>query len=416
MKNKLTIKKIFSYDVLLTALAFSMPIHRISTSIITALLFIKWLSEINKSSFISSWKKLFVNPIFFLFVFFILHLIGLSYTSHFQNGLSELETKLSLFLFPIVFLFRSPKSQLKLNYTWIFNALITGLILKSVFSLGVSYGDYSDGKANAFYYSSLGKDFHPSYFSLYLNLSLSYLIIRYFKTPDQKPFEQVTSLIIFTFLAIMIILLSSKAGILGLLINILIGLFFIIKSKLRVKDRLLFLSSFIILLVFILTFPYSIERFIGARNAMTNSSTNEDKTESTASRITIWRNSIQAIKAEPIWGYGTGSVKEVLHEIEVENDHIISDQRYYDAHNQFLQTYLVVGIPGIMIFLTFFFLSIKQAIMRQKLILGIFLGLIILNLMFESMLDRQLGISFIIFFLVILIYQPKREMIQSVRL
>ncbi len=422
MKPNQFLKYIFSDQILLAALALALPLHRIPTSIITALIFIKWLIQLNKDSFRIQWKELFSNPLLYLILYYLLQLISLSYTSFMQNGLLELQTKLSFLLLPLVFLFRNNKTQSKIDYHLIFKAFIVGLVIHLFFSLGTSFQDYQNGISRAFYYSWLGKGFHPTYYSLYLNLALSYLIVTFFDKKQSRLRQSSGMAVLFTFLASMIILLSSKAGLIGLGSNLLLGIYFMLRPTLKLKKKLIFFSTYMFLFVFIQLFPYSLQRFALAGKAITNTTNTTGKTNdkttgkttsrpgSTQSRIIIWNNALDAIKLKPILGYGAGSTKAVIHQTEIKNSNIASNTTTYDAHNQFLQTLICTGLIGLLSIILFFISGFGHTIRYQHIILLMFLLLCFENLLFESIMERQVGVSFIAFFGFLFIDKKEQEL------
>src|ERR1700739_3065014 len=82
---------------LLVLVAFSLP-FKFLVNLFIVLAFITWL-------FSNPYKKLvtktkYTNVLLAIFIFYLLHLTGLLYTSNIQEGLFSLEIKISMLIFP----------------------------------------------------------------------------------------------------------------------------------------------------------------------------------------------------------------------------------------------------------------------------------------------------------------------------
>jgi O-antigen ligase len=80
------------------------------------------------------------------------------------------------------------------------------------------------------------------------------------------------------------------------------------------------------------------------------------------------------------------------------------------THNQFLHTWIDLGLVGILLLLCCLVVCFIQ-FWKQKEEIGIwFSGLILINILTDDMLEIQAGIVFFIFFLLLLIYQNKKKL------
>ena len=107
-------------------------------------------------------------------------------------------------------------------------------------------------------------------------------------------------------------------------------------------------------------------------------------------------------------GVGTGDVKEAILNEYDQKVTKATEGKYYNCHNEFLETAVRLGIIGeilllIILFSPFFNRSNYQ---KNRLLIG-FLIIIILNFLFESMLDRLNGVAFFAFFYCLLILPEK---------
>ena len=118
------------------------------------------------------------------------------------------------------------------------------------------------------------------------------------------------------------------------------------------------------------------------------SSTTIEKT-----RLLTWYSAWQLIKQSPLIGYGVGDANEVLIEKYKELNYIRNYRNRYNAHNQFLQTYLQTGLIGFSILL-YIFILLGIRLQRSKNEFLVFIVLTI-SILFESMLVRFNGIVFL---------------------
>jgi O-antigen ligase/tetratricopeptide (TPR) repeat protein len=85
-----------------------------------------------------------------------------------------------------------------------------------------------------------------------------------------------------------------------------------------------------------------------------------------ASRLNLWANSIKSAKKYGPWGVGTGNNKLVAMEFD---RYYYNDVRFsLHVHNDFLETLVELGIPGVLLYTAFFislFLIIARAVRRD---------------------------------------------------
>jgi O-antigen ligase len=199
---------------------------------------------------------------------------------------------------------------------------------------------------------------------------------------------------------VLIVLIASKSGILSLAFAITIKFFqdiFIHKSYKRVLIMSILVLVSTIALYFI--FPKSVKRLVEMKQTITSSNSSEMNT--TSSRIVVWESALNIISQHFITGVGTGDVNDALKK-EYENggvDQLI--EKKLNAHNQYLQTFIALGLLGILALLSLL-IAIIYFTIKVKLWEGALLSfVIIINMLFESMLETQAGVVFIAFFLML---------------
>ncbi len=189
-------------------------------------------------------RKPEINYLFLLNAsLFVLYFISLTYSDNFKEGISKLETTLSLFIFPIGFLLLIANKKAINNiveygnifkYTFIASSFLLSIL---IFMLSFNYGDYITQKVNInrFVYD-LSEGFlwmkdHPIYLSIYLSISL-FLIAELFNQAKRK--YQIMLLLVGIFEVIVVFILSRKGVIISLLLSFLIFSLMKIKNKKKV--------------------------------------------------------------------------------------------------------------------------------------------------------------------------------------
>jgi len=257
---------------------------------------------------------------------------------------------------------------------------------------------------NAFYYRQLSWHFNPSYLAMYFTFALA--ILGYWLMEGYnffKRYQVLGTLMLMINFFIFIVLLNSKAGWLSLFMVIIIYTVTLVVLKHK------WLTGTVALLVSVLLFYFCLTLFPGlgervkqsGKDLQTMDSPGKDP-KSTAERIAVWKSSIEIIKSHILTGVGTGDVKDALMERYKANNLTKIMNQKLDAHNQYLQTFISLGIFGLIILLYMLVFPVIRAFQQKDFIFMIFLAVFAINIMFESMLENQAGVIFYALFNVIL--------------
>ncbi len=356
-------------------------------------------------------KALLLFPLYFIIMAF-----SLLYSDNISAGLELLQRSLSLLFFPIIFLFvKEDASTVKK----LFEFLLYGLIVSFFINLSVAcYNVLLIVKGNITSFETslegisllleslnqgwnyfMGAEFsglvNPSYVSLYILLVLSY----YLKNKLQSRTQLCITIILFVYL----FLLASIAAYLILAMMSLL-LIFNISDK---NQKYTMIIVFMLGLIVFLQNPRVFDFYTNVTD--TNHTLEIDNTTVEKSRLLTWDASMKLIKEAPIFGYGIGDTNDVLTEKYKELNYISNYQNKYNAHNQFLQTFLQTGITGFAVLANIFMLlAIRMNRSRNE--VAVFVILFI-SLFFESMLVRFNGIVF--FSIIIPLLLKKRSILSS---
>ncbi len=382
---------------------FFLPLSKIVSSYIIAAIFISWLLE---GKFIYRFKLVFKEKrrlfLFSLSIVYLLYLIGLLYTKNFAYAGFDLQVKLSLFLFPLLFATADYKYYTNEKIGDYINLFGDGLLFASIICLGVAAYKYffGDHDSSNFLYAKLSGalNFHPSYMAMYLNFAIMTVLTMMFS--EIYYVSKQVSIIKIVLFSIVIIMLSSKAGILSMILTYMIFIVYLIIKLKKVKLGLIMILTVIVSCVGVFTLvPSAYNRLKqGFDVASKNKKDLKDEGESTSDRILIWNASSEIIKDNFWIGVGTGDVKDKLLEKYKEKNYMYAYERKLNSHNQFLQTFITLGVFGFVALLASLIIPLIFAIKRNNLVHVFFLIIFIVNILVESMLENQAGVVFYAFF------------------
>jgi O-antigen ligase len=386
IQNKIKISSIKNF--LLQCIAFTLPLNKSLLPLLIVTTVIIWLLEGNfKEKLYAIKSKLFLQAI----LLYLLHVLGMLYTTNLKAGSFELEQKLSLLILPIIF-FSETKTDIKQSII-ILKSFVLGCILAGVICMAnAGFRFYISGEMESFFYTQFSPIMHTSYFAMYLCFAI--ILIVFNNGVMQNRVLKVTTLL---FLMLLIVLSSSKSGLFSLALILMAKFIYEIIIKQRYVRVLVFSS--LILIVSItgyFAFPKAFERVKEFKQSL---STSKSEVNTNTSRIAIWKLAINIISNNYLFGVGTGDVKDALNNEYKKQTIAELGEKKLNAHNQYLQTFIALGIPGILSLLTLLsFIAYHTWINRM--LDGTLLTIIIaFNLLFESMLETQAGVIFITFFL-----------------
>lgn len=410
-KTKERIHKLNFLCILLLAFAMPLAIRSLYLSYIIIPWVIFWLLEgdfklrFNKCRFESS-KLHLLLPIFYL-----LHIIALIYTNDLSDGLKHLEVKMSMLIIPILIIGESNLNGERINrilkafVAGNIVAVITCIIVATIHSTKVTdaglvfNSSMWEGTMNYpflvqvknnwsyFSYTSFSILLHPTYFSMYLLFSIGILV--YFLHRQITKIMFIISLLLILLFVIGIFLLGSRAGILCFAFS---GVFFMIFKLINSSRKIIFIPligiTFIgIFFMFTSTRFSLIDKELSSMKSIEMGNTSDH-------RLNIWNKSIHVIKEHFLLGVGPGDSLRSI-------NYVGSDGKrnfFLNAHNQYLETFIGLGIFGIGLLVTILLLPIILALRKKNFLLLFFIFILSFNFIFESVLERASGIIFFVLF------------------
>lgn len=412
--------KIAHYIFLLTLLfVLVLPLKKELATPVLILWFLLWLIKGNYFRDFKQSKKLWF--FFSLVLFYFLHVFGMLNTTNVSSGMFDLEVKLSLLFFPLVFV--SAVSYTHKFFNRILGMFVVGNTIAAIICICVAFyrsiyfidGSFVfnpiaerlfEGRMISefnFFYERFSCLNHTSYFSMYLVFSI--VILNYFI--DKKIYFGKASLrffyyILIPFFLLILFLISSKAGI---AIVILLMLIITIMRILKKKSFVNFLMFFLIIVFSIVAVKYNTRVTTGVNQIKaTIEKTDNNNVKLQNDRFLIWEKSLDIIKDNFIFGVGTGDYTDELMKVFKKNNMNEAFSHQYNSHNQYIDTFIGLGIIGLINIVFLFVYPCIYAFQRKQYLFIYFLLIMNINFLFESMLNRQAGVIFYAFFFSLLAF------------
>lgn len=356
-----------------------------SVSIILGLLLISSFTQY----FINSPKKINNESVGFLFIiFFFLILIRFSFDG-FKESLFIIEKRLSFIIFPLIFIFSQTQIKNKTREK-LFIFFSASCLFLTIYLFIFNYFIFLESNKQMthiwqYSYFTSAANFHPVYFTIYLDFVFIFLVHFFLKYKRYRSF--INNLLIFfliIFVSFTIIFIQARISIIGLLV---VGIFFLFAFLFR---RYQYRSLLIVLPIIItgILLIFSSTRVITSFNRF--DALAKDLKERTYQWTAAWNVGINY----PIIGAGPIESKDLLYHEYLKLGHDEGIERKYNTHNEYLHIFMSHGIVGIFIFFGILFFGLKKGILDNNLL---FIGFIILMAIFfvtENVLSTQKGIVF----------------------
>ncbi len=316
------------------------------------------------------WLLLKQSPWVFPFLLlYAVHAMGLIYSNDVFSGLKDLQRKIPILVLPLI---ATTGSVLQINFIcWIkrsfayscFTVVIISLVTTAfrLYSEGINTGNLGVAESQYHYlhstasliwlhfsYIQIGRwgDLHPTYFSMLLIFSVVILLNEMDDSKKYKILRTSAVVVMIMFIG----LLASRMAVLAFVFS---SVYLILKNiKIRmVKHVVYFSSTILILLIAIWINPVARFRLLEEPTSTSLFITkNTTKWNSVNYRLLEWKGAWSIIKNNPLLGVGTGDGNHALEEFYSNfNASTVSVQ--YDAHCQYLQTWVETGIFGLLILL-----------------------------------------------------------------
>lgn len=373
-----------------------LPFKLILTPIVLGLLIVCYLAFGNKDNLVQRFKK--KKTVLLFTAFYLLHAVGLFFSSDLGVNYDRIDTQLLLFLVPIVFLVLDLKlkqiNTVKKVYiisciTFCFFAMAT-----LIYNLIANYEhrlDYNFVQTSMYHY-------HYPYDVLYINTAYILLLFNSYS----NRFKLFSSILFF----IVVVLSGARMGLATFLLITGIYLLMNFKHFVNLKSILIMLSILILSLILIKNSRYVNDKFF---NSLSKIGFNTEKYVSDIGeqyhkltlRQKLWNSAKEALNesSNKFLGFGPQGSREVLNKIYEENEYDING---INSHNQYLTTTLNNGILGIIILLVLFIIGLVSSLKIRSIQNVLIVLIIAIAFLTESMLERQKGVAFFAIFMTLI--------------
>ena len=389
-----------------------LPIHVDFLPPVMVLWILFWIIE-NCNGFKNILKK--GSPALLLFAGFALYFLwfvaGLLYTTDNHNGTLLVFRRLTLIILPLVLVYPGDFIKRKIGQLLRVFSLCTLLfivfllILALVRSVYFNNGNFTfnphpvEADYNNYFF---GTDFsyfqHPTYLSMYVVFSV-FIAFESFFDRKQNIYFRAGWLFSGFILLISLYFLSSRSGILAA--AVLTPVYILLKIR-KIRNGWV---TFPVIAIFcgILLFSFMKNERIKYyfEDGSSNSFLEKFKEDN---RVPIWKSAVMVIKQHPVLGVGAGDASYELKKQYVNEGY---SEMYYNnlnAHDQYLEILLGMGLIGFLIFISILGYIVYRAILKRSLLYSFFIIIIIIFCLFESILNRIAGITFFSLFSFLLLY------------
>ena len=306
--------------------------------------------------------------------------------SDWEISLKAIEIKLSFLILPLLVFANETFYKKYLKH------LIVTLIIGVVLALLVlDYNAYSLYNMTGFvsFYVDYIKVVHPTYIGAVI-VVVVISVLEYFFTSKFNWFKLIFLSFLVWFLFFHLFLILSKAVVIIATFVLIFMIFLNVKNEL--KKVLILILTITIPVVFLL-FQKQVQTLIvtTVKYRFSDLSDLNNEGGSTSFRLKMLKSFPEIIENKWLIGVGPGNESTALQTYYQKNNWLIALDSNFNTHNQFLQTWLSLGVFGFVVFVLImtvpFFIKIKPS---SKLIVFSFVFLFCT----EAMLERQFGILF----------------------
>jgi len=403
MLNQFSFSK--AHIVLICGIIVGVFSYAAINSICTGLLVMNWIAA---GDLKEKFKNLKESNIFWVLIsLFLLHLMGLLYTSNFEYALKDLKIKLPIFFLPIVFI-TSPSLSVR-EFRSILKVLLITALLSSI------YGMYYYLRYFQVTFFELRE---MSHFISHIRLSLLntiaafaafYLLAKnnWRKFSYTNLYYLMAGIWLFIFNGIM----GARMGLVVFFILLLLGSIFLV-----IRHKKIWLAAVLLVLMIALpilsyvTLPSIKMRTHEVVYELQSYQLNQDPNgKSIAQRFVYWNIAWDIFKTAPLIGIGTGDVADAFNSYYLAHPNLLQQQYQHRAHNQWLTILLTFGILGLLLFMlvVFYPLFYKRKYLDYFYI--VFFIAFALSLLTEDTLETQAGVTFYALFNCLFLFAKPEE-------
>ncbi len=379
----------------LSLIAIGLTLSPALMSIGQFVLLLNWIIDPN---FFSKLKSTFSNKYILAFLgIFIIHILGLIYTSNFQYALKDIRIKLPLLIIPLVVSSSEKLNEKELKI--IFYTLIASVFSSSLYSTYLYFNIQNEATDTLRSISPIISHIRFSLITCIAFFICIYLFIKDYQN-NQRTILSYIWILLAVWFFVFIGILGARAGYLSILIGgIYIAVYAVIKSK-KYIYMWLTLAAFIILPVLMYQLSSSVERRVKeVFSEIDNYNRGGNPTgHSVTQRFVYWKIALELFKEKPLLGQGTGDIDDAFKNYYATHETPLAKEVQFRAHNQYFTIICTFGIVGFIFFLfgiLFPYLGLK---LNDEMLASVFMIILLLSMLTEDTLETQAGATFFAYF------------------
>jgi O-antigen ligase len=349
------------------------------------------------------------------FAFYTWYIIGAFYSDNSDEAGRLILLKITLFLWPLAFgsLSRIGAKQVKI----ILYAFIGGMLVSSLICIFLSFIKFLEFRDwNYFFGQELAhwRFLSNHYFAMYTSFSILILAADILGSKPKEDSFKTIKIILLIYFGIFLVMLSVRMQFIALPISLFALFFASDVGRLRkMKFAKIGMFSVVLFAVAVLVFPDSRRRIVETVHELRSLDKVVDNKQ-TNHRVYIWREGVEVIKENVLFGTGTGSEDQALAKRLNKVDAKFWDsggvyylsRGGYNYHNQYLQWLASNGVLGLVFLVVMIGVALFSSLRKKKGLVSAWLVLILVSFLTESMLERQAGVLFFSFFFGLFVINP----------
>jgi O-antigen ligase len=384
--------------LLLCGFACSLPFDRFYSELSLILLVLHTMLYLTKDSF----RILRIGDLIAPVLIYLLTLLGTLWTSFPGEAFSEWERQLAILIIPLcILLNKFPFYAFRL-FLLISTAVIYSFTILSLYAYHLIYlyqhrlpvsAIFSNALLNHNFTSPI--DMHATYFSMYIALSVTGLLIA-LQLPAYRKFGVLFRCML-VILTAGLIQLSSRAVLSASMLILITVVPFMAVPKAHRKRFLVQATGIIMLVAMLIAVKGELrQRYtIALKEDLTQKIITDNKLEP---RMERWRIGWELIREAPVLGYGSGSEVALLKQEYWNKKFYRSFLAELNMHNQFLSMWMKTGIAGLLVLLFVYYTGCRKAWQLRDPCFLAFMLLTIAVSFSENVLDGNKGIFFFAFY------------------
>ena len=335
-------------------------------------------------------------------LFVSVYAVSLLYSENLKEGVTSVTRHLTLVAMALFFFFSDMSYMDKRRMRFILWALTLSIAGRFLFFLGRGlYGYfflYHDIRRLVVAYFD---PMHHGYLSMYILLSLVFL---YFEMDRRPRIPYIAAILLCMLMHIAYIFFTqARMGALVLVFFFILALGHqcFVKHRYVVCCLVFTVTAAILVLVVQKAPPLMTQRFMSVTKFLSADQTDD-------SRYYITKACFNIIESSPLIGIGAG---DRMDEMEKQYTVLEIGDRYthYPPHNQYLDTLMTVGVPGLVLLLLLLVLPLVEAFRTKNELSFFFIIIVALCALSESILERQMGLLFFGLFYGLLPYWTRND-------